>query len=204
MRMLTFTNFRWSRLSWIVLLFVWNVSWSQVAGSYTFTQTAGTYSAITGGTVFQSGSTLDDQVSAAITIPSFSFNGTAYTSIRISTNGFITFGTTAPTASTYGPLSATTTYAGAVAAFGQDLQGNATGEIRYEQVGSNFVIQFKDMRRYLVTGEVLNFQIILVTSNNSISVVYGTMTPGSDPDYPQVGLRGASNADFNNLSLIHI
>jgi hypothetical protein len=176
------------------------VSWAQVATSYTFTQTAGTYSAISGGTVFQTG-TFDDVVSSAVTIPSFTFNGTAYTSIRISTNGFITFGATAPTTGTYIPLSTTTAYAGAIAPFGRDLQGNATAEIRYEQVGSNFVIQYKDVRRYGVTGENLNFQVILTPSNNSISVVYGTMTPGSNTTYPQVGLRGATASDYNNRTI---
>jgi hypothetical protein len=176
------------------------VSWAQVATSYTFTQTAGTYSAISGGTVFQTG-TFDDVVSSAVTIPSFTFNGTAYTSIRISTNGFITFGATAPTTGTYIPLSTTTAYAGAIAPFGRDLQGNATAEIRYEQVGSNFVIQYKDVRRYGVTGENLNFQVILTPSNNSISVVYGTMTPGSNTFYPQVGLRGATASDYNNRTI---
>src|SRR3989338_5175393 len=78
---------------WLILVFSFfllNSSFSQVS-SNTFTQSAGAYTAITGGTVLWS-TTFDDDVSGAITIPSFSFNCTAYTQIYVSANGYISFG----------------------------------------------------------------------------------------------------------------
>ena len=80
------------------------VSHAQVA-EYYFTQQNFTYTEITGGTVLWSG-TFDNEVSGEITIPSFTFNGTDYTSLYVSANGFITFGS-APTATNYTPISNT-------------------------------------------------------------------------------------------------
>lgn len=178
------------------------VSQAQVA-EYYFTQANSTYTAITGGTVLWSG-TLANEVSGAITIPSFTYNGTAYTSLYVSANGFITFGS-APAATTYTPISSSGSYAGVVSAFGRDLVHAATGspEVRYEQVGSEFVIQWKDVRRATIASEIISFQVRLNTSNNYVYVVYGgTITPGSNTSYPQVGLRGGSTTDYNNRTIL--
>ncbi len=75
---------------------------------------------------------------------------------------------------------------------------NATGEIRAEQVGSDFVIQFKNMRRYNTTFNQLNFQIILRQTTNVIEVVYGTIVNTATSYSPQVGLRGAVSTDYNS------
>lgn len=103
----------------------------QVAG-YTFTSTTGTYTEITEGTVVAeatgtSGATgLDDVIynipEGTIPFP-FYFNGTLYSGFNISTNGFITFGATSPTTTTYTPISSTLTYNGAASVVGRDLIG---------------------------------------------------------------------------------
>jgi hypothetical protein len=175
---------------------------AQVA-DYAFTQQNLAYNEITGSTVLWSTS-FDDQVSSAVTIPEFVFNDESFTSIFISANGFITFGIT-PTGSNYNPVNNHAAYKGAVAAFGRDLNHAASGNpsVRYEQVGDEFVVQWTDVRRYNVPNERLSFQVRLNTADNTISVVYGgTITPGLNTIYPQVGLRGASNADFNNRMIL--
>ena len=66
--------------------------------------------------------------------------------------------------------------------FGRDLNNGASGtpEVRYEQVGNEFVVQWQDVRRYNITGELMSFQVRLNSSNNTIKIVYGgTITPGS-------------------------
>ncbi|MDO7874824.1 T9SS type A sorting domain-containing protein [Hymenobacter sp. ASUV-10] len=184
---------------------------------YTFNQGPGTYTPITGGTVAGTATagsnfSLDDSnfTLAAGTIPfTFTFNGTGYTGLVINTNGYITFGTTAPDVSGYSPISATTGYAGAVAAIGHDLVGDATaatlGQIRYETVGTapnrSFVIQYSNFKRYTssIQADNLNFQIRLNETNNTINFVYNTPTvAATSTGLPQVGLRGASNAAYNN------
>ena len=188
-----------------LILLIGNLTSRALVAEYFFTQQNLTYTEISGGTTLWSG-TFDNEVSGEITIPSFTFNGTAYTSLYVSANGHVSFGM-APVSSSYTPISATTAYTGAISAFGSNLVQAESGspEVRYQQVGNEFVVQWKDVRRSGVTGEIISFQIRLNTSNNYVSIVYGgTITPGSSTSYyPQVGLRGASNSDYNNRYIIN-
>lgn len=177
---------------------------AQVATTYTFNQSVGTYTAITGGTVIANAAMLnmDDETFGPFTIPAFSFDGTIYTSIYITTNGHITFGS-APSTTNYLPLSSTETYPGCIAAFGEDLDQAASGtrNIRYQQVGNEFIIQWQNVGRYAVTGERISFQIRLNTATNQINIVYGgTITPGNDTFYPEIGLRGPDNTFATNIN----
>ena len=189
---------------------------------YTFGQSNGTYTPITGGTVAAvnvvSGTDpypgpTDDVVLAAVTIPfSFTFNGVAYTTTRISSNGFLTFGTTAPTAGNVGPISSAGGYAGAVSPMGSDLAGNHVagnlGEIRYETMGSSpnrtFVVQWSNFARldpntFQYSNDIINFQVRLNETSNTINFVYNAAAVAAGlTTNPQVGLRGASNADYNS------
>ncbi|MCL4280035.1 MAG: hypothetical protein KJZ60_10230, partial [Ignavibacteriaceae bacterium] len=192
-------NFTLSAVLLVSFLFVQDV-FAQASG-YGFTQTAGTYTPISGGTVLWSG-VFDDNFSTAVTMPSFTFSGTAYTTIYITANGYATLGSVSLG---YTPISSTAVAPGVFAPFGRDLQNAASGvpEVRYETVGSEFVVQWQDVRRYSVTGEIFSFQLRLNSSDNSIKFVYGgTITPGANATYPQIGLRGATNTDFNNRSIL--
>ncbi|KAA0130811.1 T9SS type A sorting domain-containing protein [Chryseobacterium sp. SN22] len=191
---------------------------TNIAG-YSFTKSTGTaYTPLTGGSVFASGS-YDDSVSSAITLSSpFPFGGTTVTTCYISTNGFITFGA-APLTYTYTPLSTLDTGTlGAVSAFAQDAgpdtASNATAapEIRYQDLGTEFVVQYKDHANYYNrSSEKLNFQIHLVYATGEINVVYGNNTnPGTTSTsgtIPQVGIRGNSvtyASNVNNLMISNV
>src|SRR5688572_6603146 len=171
---------------------------AQVSTNYSFSSSQGTYTAITGGTVVATATAttgagaLDDVVYtlAAGTIPfNFVFDNVSYTGLRISTNGFITFGATAPAASGsatgFTPLSAVTAYSGAISAFGRNIAGyyfagNAaqTAEIRYQTIGSApnriFVIQYRNFKpfNYSTTSftSPMNFQIRLKETSNAIDI----------------------------------
>jgi hypothetical protein len=190
---------------------------------YDFIQSNGTYTELTGATTLATATTtsgagsLDDinYTLAVGTIPfSFVYDGVSYTSCTVSTNGYITFGTTAPTTTSYTPISATTAYAGAISALGGNLNayfisGNPaqTGSISYQTLGTipnrKFVIQFKNFKPQAQSGTTfttsINFQIALNESSNVIDVTYnltpGTYTAGSY----QVGLRGANNTFPTNI-----
>jgi hypothetical protein len=190
---------------------------------YDFTQSNGTYTELTGATTLATATTtsgagsLDDvnYTLAAGTIPfSFVYDGVSYTGCTVSTNGYITFGATAPATNSYIPLSATTAYAGSVAALGGNLNAyfisgnvNQTGSIRYQTLGTTpnrkFVIQYKNFKPFAQSGTTfttaMNFQIVLNETSNAIDVIYnfstGTYTAGSY----QVGLRGANNTYPTNI-----
>lgn len=277
MKNFTFFFLRKAGVVSAMLLFLTTYLQAQVSG-YSFNQSAGTYTEIIGSLVAtQTGSSgaasLDDVIytGADGTIPfPFTFNGNSYTGLRVSTNGFITFGATAPSTTTYTPISATTGYAGAISAFSRDLQGgyvttgtttlgsnvitsavntsgipvgaiisgtgipagttvtavtantitmsaNAsstgsnrsiyawTGEIRVDVVGTapnrSFVVQWKNFKPFGTSATAQNFRIdfqIWLNEDNSVNVVYRNALANSSSITPQVGLRGATNADFNN------
>jgi hypothetical protein len=207
--------------SLIILCAVTLISKAQTVASYAFSQTTGTYTPITGGTVIAtataaSGATSLDDVIYNLpngTIPfNFTYNGTAYTGLNVSANGFVAFGATAPAGDSYTPISSTTGYNGAISAVGRDLNslfsisGN-TGELRYETIGSApnrvFVIQYKNFRPFSSSTSTTtywrwNFQIQLA-ENGTISFVYDFNLVGSPASgTAQVGLRGSGNTDFNN------
>ncbi|MEN9999265.1 MAG: hypothetical protein RI922_2255 [Bacteroidota bacterium] len=168
--------------------------------AYVFSQSAGTYTPVTGGTVLHTGTT-DDAISASTGIGfNFTYNGVVYTSIKVNSNGWASFGTTTST-TTYTPLSTAGTHNPCLAPLGRDLQGNATGEVRIETSGVSpnqiCTIQWKDYRRFAGTGQNFNFQIKLYETSNKVQFVYGTMTASAlNSDY-DCGITGAANTDFN-------
>jgi hypothetical protein len=136
-------------------------STSQVS-VYTFSQSIGSYNAITGGTVFGN-STTDDQVfvnpfnsvgnnvgTSGPGLPigfNFVFNGVTYDRIGVNANGFIFFGQSTFTpavnsqvGNAYAPISTTSSalpiLQQKVVAFGRDLEAKSpTAEIRVETTG---------------------------------------------------------------------
>lgn len=208
-------------LSIVVLSLLGTRAFGQVATNYTWSQSAGTYVGITGGSETvatasgYSPAGLDDVVQT-FTIPSFTYNGVAYTSASISTNGFMTFGT-APTTTNYIPIQSSETYGGSISAWGRDLNGFAgigglTSTITVGVLGTApnriTVFQWKNFRSVASTSTSLvpyiNFQIRLYETSNRIEVVYGSSgfaagsanTAGS----AQIGLRGPNNTVATNVN----
>ncbi|HRH39829.1 MAG TPA: hypothetical protein PK760_15875, partial [Flavobacteriales bacterium] len=69
------------------------VSDAQTVSTYSFTQSSGSYTSITGGTqLFSEGDNIDDETPVAVTIPAFWFSGAYYTTMYVGSNGFVTFG----------------------------------------------------------------------------------------------------------------
>lgn len=195
-------------LTLFVMLMINGSILGQVSTSYSFSSTSETYSPLSSPTLLfpTSGSTWKDGVSSSLAIPfNFTFNGTSYNSCYVSTNGFITFGS-APGASNYIPISNTTspnTYSGAISAFGRDLYSTQSGNnIVYGTVGTTpnrtFVIQWINAQRYNYSGNY-NFQIRLSEGSNIIQIRYGSCSTSITTSVSlQVGLRGATNSDYNN------
>ncbi|QYS90281.1 hypothetical protein JJC04_08755 [Flavobacterium covae] len=105
----------------------------------------------------------------------------------------------------YNPISSGTGYNGAVSALGVDMADSGTKAITYSTTGSApnrvFTIQWDDAKRYNRNGN-FDFQIKLYETTNVVSIVYGICSPTgtttSENINVEVGLRGATNTDFNN------
>jgi hypothetical protein len=164
--------------------------------TYDFSQSIGTYTPISGGALLNS-VTFDDAVTAAITIPSFTFNGTAYTTMAVSTNGYLTLGTTPAVNTDDNPLSGTVGYSAAISPFANDLGQAAAGtpEVRWQTVGNEVIVQWQDVRPLGNTGDRLSFQARLNTSTGEIKFVYGgTISSGGTAETAEIGLRGLNNS----------
>lgn len=201
-----------------LLLTTSQISFSQVA-NYTFSQNEGTYTElinptnIATPTALTGTGSIDDQVYSLPenTIPfEFSINENQYTSLKVFANGFITFGTVSTGSSS--PISETAGYSAVISALGSDLHAiyninDLTGSISYETVGTapnrEFVIQWQHFRPYSSSTSTQslwdwNFQIRL-KEDNTIAIVYDLSVTGTPTSSTaEVGLRGATNSDFNN------
>jgi hypothetical protein len=204
----------------ILLLFSFIIAFitnAQVS-SYSFVKSTGAYTALTGPTVLATATasnSLDNAV-YPVTLPfNFSFNGVNYSSLNVSTNGFVTFGAIAPGTANYVPISSTEGYAGAVSAFGRDLNAVANvnsvfGTVSWGVVGTapnrEIVIQWTDFRPSYTTvttsAYAFSYQIRLRETTGTIAVVYkgGSYLVGSTSysGTAQIGLRGTVNTDYNN------
>lgn len=171
---------------------------AQPGTTYSFSQSTGTYSQITGGTVLVSGTNWNNQLFTVSLPAPFWFDGVWYSTMYVTANGFITFGSTMA-GNNYTPLSGNAGYAGAISPLGANLQDAnvASSAIRWQQVGNEVVVQWREAQRKIGgNGESFSFQARLNTSNGVIKFVYSAVTSldNSTQKQPEVGLRGASNS----------
>jgi len=180
-------------------------SWA-VVSDYTFTSSTGTYTEISGGTVLLTGVPAQSNPSFnAIPLGfTFEFDGNDYTTVSIAENGFLAMGDEVSTSNL--AISSSSGTNNAVVALNRNLIPRADGEIMYLLSGTapnrTFTVQWKNFRRdtSLATNDILNFQIQLHEDANEIIFAYGATTAMTvnTAATVQVGLRGASNDDYNN------
>jgi hypothetical protein len=162
--------------------------YSASAVAFAFTDISST------GTVI-GGLTGQDDVSVSVAMP-FSFNlyGTGYSSIFVSSNGLLTFGTD-NSQFTNADLTSAPPQA-AIAPFWDDLHtggGQAGSNVYYQTIGSvgsrQFVIQWNDIRFFAggTAGDTLTFEAILFESSGNILFNYFDLVSGS-----AAGNNGAS------------
>ncbi|KQT22043.1 hypothetical protein ASG31_01495 [Chryseobacterium sp. Leaf404] len=188
--------------------------------SYSFAQSSGSFTPISGtvlgsATANTTTANLNSNVFPLMLPFSFSFNGISYNDLNVSTNGFITFGTTAPSSTNTTPISNTANYDGAISVWGRDISSffdinTKSGDISWAVIGSapsrELVIQWNNFRpnssTVLTTVYSFSFQIRLRETSNIIKMIYdgGAYLVGntSISGTTQVGLRGSTAADFNS------
>ena len=78
------------------------------------------------------------------------------------------------------------------------IKQNVTG------VTPNRICEFEyfNFARYNIFDESVSFKIRLYETSNKIEFLYGTFVPGSDFTPAEVGLKGTSNSDYNNRSVV--
>jgi hypothetical protein len=143
----------------------------------------------------------DDQVKT-ISLPfTFNFGGTNYTSIKISSNGNLHFGTASSAYSnTCLPNSANPN--ALIAPFWDDLNPSAGGAIYTATAGVSpnriFVVEWRDVRAYNAGTNGVTFSVQLVESSNHIWLLYqDTIFGASTVDNGRSATVGLENAAGN-------
>src|SRR5262245_30867242 len=103
------TTFTWSKLRLALGVIAATIGFGaqeanaqNIAGNYSFTQTSGGYTAITGGTVIGTGIPDSYQSGAIVLSPAFTFCGVSYDTAYITSNGLISLdGTSGPGTTQY-------------------------------------------------------------------------------------------------------
>jgi hypothetical protein len=171
------------------------------AGSYSFSSSTATFTPLTSGTDVNS-IEVDGAISASIPLGfTFNFEGTPYTSIKASSDGFISFNGSATnslsndldnTAAGRRPL---------VAPLWDDLDGRATGSVSkasYEVSGTapNRVFTFEWLNwewNYASSTPAVSFQVKLYETSNNIEFAYRWETASAvNNPTASIGLSGVS------------
>ena len=131
----------------------------------------------------------------------FKFYGNVYSTIYVTSNGFLTF--TLPTGSSFtnASIPSGSEPNNYIAPFWDDLDGKTTGKVYYKSEGNKFTIQYYNWNKYTGSG-VLNFQIVLYSSGK-IMYYYGECTTtlnsatiGIENTTGTVGLQIVKDANY--------
>ncbi|MHC1706150.1 MAG: GEVED domain-containing protein [Bacteroidales bacterium] len=185
-----------------VLLLAAGTTYGQV-NTYSFGQSMGTYTSLTGATPVWTGTGWDDYLSASIPLGfTFNINGTNFTSVYFNTNGTLYFGGSGASGN-YSPISSSTTATAIVAPVGTDLNSYATNsQVRYKAEGTapnrTFSVEWYNWSKYGNSASRITFMATLEETSNKIYFKYGSFGSFTSSYTTQVGLRGSANTDFNN------
>ncbi len=148
-------------------------------------------------------SSQDDALSAAINMGmTFPFYGNNFASLKVSTNGWLTFDT-ADTSSrlSNSNLPSTSGAKNMIAMFWDDLHLR-TGNVKYQFDGTRFVVQYTNVEKYSPSGNPLVFQVQLYPSGK-ILLMYKQMggtvnsaTIGIQDGTRTIGLPANYNANY--------
>ncbi|HEU5181952.1 MAG TPA: choice-of-anchor D domain-containing protein [Candidatus Polarisedimenticolia bacterium] len=145
----------------------------------------------------------DDTTSSPIPLGfAFPYYGNEFTSVRVSTNGFLSF-TSGSASYTNQPLPSTGAPENLLAALWDDLYVNSLGNVRYASDPSRFVIQYTGIALYVDSSASLTFQIILYPSGRITYQYYRLIGSANSCT---VGIQNATGSDgltvaFNTLYL---
>ena len=139
----------------------------------------------------------------------FTYNGVTYpigTTVYVSVNGFIRFGTS-PAVNLTTPIS-TNGGTASISIFGADMRLTSPSAIRYRLDGAspNAILKIEWIAQPIAPGNTfaLIMQMWLYETTNVIEFHYRNYSGGGAawplPAEAEIGLRGATNADFKNLT----
>ncbi|WP_281322899.1 T9SS sorting signal type C domain-containing protein [Flavobacterium aestivum] len=172
------------------------LTYSQGADTYNFSASTRTYSALTGTTPSFTNDNDDEAISSAINLPfSFTFGTTAYTQIKVSSNGWLTFGGTSnafyinnsTNASSAKPI---------LFPLWDDLKNTISTRYVTTGVAPNriFKLEWSQQRwDYNSAPDVISFQVWLYETTNVIEYLYNQGTKSVSSGSASIGIYDAND-----------
>ncbi len=174
----------------------------QNVSSYTFAAVSGTYTNITGTTIHAAA--VDEACTSAIPI-GFTFNYCCnnFTTVSVSSNGWLSFNST--TSSTLTNNLTSNTIGNVVAPLWDDEQVYTGGTVSYTTTGTSpnriFTVQWSTMEwDYSASGDVISFQAKLYETSNKIEFIYNRGATAVSSGSASIGLSGPNSGDFLSLN----
>jgi subtilisin family serine protease len=142
-----------------------------------------------------------DDGSLSVMLPfSFTFYKQAFTSVKISSNGYLVFGGSAATAYANADIPATAAPNGLVAPYWDDLNASAGGSIWYRTTGTSpnrkFTVAWVGVPHWSATANPITFQVSLEEGTNDVFFQYRDVNHGNaNFDYGLSATVGVENLD---------
>ncbi len=174
--------------------------------NYAFTATSGTFTAITGGTSPTLSGSLDDGYASNIPIGfTFYYMGLPYTTLAVSTNGFVSLGGTMSGASASNALSSGTPRP-ILAPLWDDLEISTATDVSYVTSGSNpsrvFTMQWNNVLwNYYASTASIAFQVKLYEETGAIDFVYKQLSGSLNSASASIGITAVETGSGKYLSL---
>ncbi len=180
----------------------------QTITNYTFTPSAGTFTAITGGTspTFTGTTPADDGYANSLPLGfSFTYMGIPYTTFAASTNGFIVLGGTLTASGPANGLTSTTPRP-IIAPLWDDLAIGAVTDFTYQTNGTAgsrvFTAQWLNAKwNYNGTSAALSFQLNLYEATGKVEFVYHQLGGALNSASASIGISAIATGSGNFLSL---
>jgi hypothetical protein len=188
----------------LYLLFFILFSESIAAITYNFTATSGTYTANSTPTIIHAANT-DDALSAAINIGfTFTYDCMDYTSVKVSSNGWLTFNTSEINSDFDNNLGSAS-FLNMLSPLWDNLKTGPFGNVNYKLTGTSpnqvFTVEWKQMKwQNDASFSCISFQVKLYETSNQVDFIYfresGTVTATS----ASIGIKGTTTTDFYSLN----
>lgn len=191
---------------YFILTFYCESIYSQSVANYTFTPTTGTFSYLSTYTQPSlSAGDWDDGYTNSLPIGfTFNYGGTNYTTVSVSTNGWMVLGSTISGSANGNALNGGGTRP-LVAPLWDDISGSCCGWFRYATSGSSpnriFTMEWYAFQwNYNATSSVISFQTKLYETTNVIDFIYKQEGTAVNTGSASIGIAGSSGTDFWSLN----
>ncbi len=195
----------YSRLLLVLFSFLSMHALRAQVSAYTFAASSGTYTAISGTSPTLTG---DADEGYATNIPigfSFTYAGVDYTTVGVSSNGFLAFGTLT-SANITNNLATATNGRPFVAPLWDDHDAQSASNIQYTTTGTAgsrvFTMQWSNVKwNWNAAGAVISFQAKLYEGTNVIEFVYEPLAASANNGTASIGLSAVATGSGNYLVL---